>query len=327
LTGIENKVLNVERVKIPNNFYGECVYGFLHLLRKTKEKHDYVLVTEAMAQVAASMGMGVLPKKYGVVVHGSEIFIHAKSKMRKRLFSRFLRKSNDIVCVSNYAKKKLIEEYDIDEKKCRVAEFGLTSDWLKKGSSKKVSMANDKNEFTILTVSRITPRKGHDIVIRSIPYMRRPGVNAKYVVVGKKTSYKDNLESIARKNGVRENITFEGAVPEEKIKNYYDNADVFVMPSRREGSLVEGLGISFLEANSRGLPAIGGYHGGVPEAIIDGETGFLVDPTSPKDLADAVVKLASNSDLLLKMSIRARERIAEKFTINSFSKRISEVLK
>lgn len=280
-----------------------------------------------MAQIAASIGMGAFPEKYGVVVHGSEIFIHAKSKVRKKLFAKFLRKSNDVICVSKYTKNKLLEKYEIDEKKCKVAEFGLTNDWLEESSIRKRSMRRDKKEFKIITVSRLTPRKGHDIVIKSMPYILNSGVNIRYVVVGKKNKYKNKLESIAEKNKVREKVSFEGAVDEKKIKNYYDSADLFVMPSRREGSLVEGLGISFLEANSRGLPAIGGYHGGVPEAVIDRETGFLVDPTSPKDLADAVVELASDKDLLEEMSKRAKKRIEEKFTIDSFSKRILDAIK
>ena len=115
-------------------------------------------------------------------------------------------------------------------------------------------------------------------------------------------------------------------VEDDEIISYYDMYDVFVMPSREEKGTVEGFGISFLEAGARGKPVIGGNHGGVPEVIVDGETGFLVDPYDVQELADAIIKLLTDSKLAEEMGRKGKERVFKYFTSEIMARRTLEVI-
>jgi phosphatidylinositol alpha-1,6-mannosyltransferase len=115
-------------------------------------------------------------------------------------------------------------------------------------------------------------------------------------------------------------------VPEEELNHYYDAADIYVMISRQEGETVEGFGLAFIEASARGLPVVGGRHGGVPEAIIDGRTGFLVDPLDNDDLTRRLLTLIEDPLLRETLGRQGRERVLAEFTARRMAERTIEVL-
>src|SRR6202034_1719112 len=108
--------------------------------------------------------------------------------------------------------------------------------------------------------------------------------------------YRDTLERLAGELGVSGSVTFTGSVPDGALPPYYAAADVFAMPcrTRRAGLDVEGLGIVYLEASATGLPVIGGDSGGSPDAILDGETGYVVPGRSEEALTERLVQLLAD---------------------------------
>jgi len=129
----------------------------------------------------------------------------------------------------------------------------------------------------VACVSRMVPRKGQDTLIRAWPRISAEIRDAVLLLVGD-GPYAPRLKRLARQHGVADAVIFAGAVPWAELPGYYDAADVFAMPcrTRRAGLDVEGLGIVYLEASATGLPVIGGDSGGAPDAILDGETGYVV---------------------------------------------------
>ncbi len=103
-------------------------------------------------------------------------------------------------------------------------------------------------------------------------------------------------------------------MPDEELSAYYNAADVFVMPNREEGTDVEGFGIVFLEANACSKPVIGGRSGGAVDAIADGESGYLVDPSSPQAIAEAASRLLTDPALARRMGEAGRERARREFS-------------
>jgi phosphatidylinositol alpha-1,6-mannosyltransferase len=129
----------------------------------------------------------------------------------------------------------------------------------------------------VVCVSRMVPRKGQDTLIQAWPKVLAEIPGATLLLVGD-GPHRQRLERLAGQLGVSARVVFTGPVPPAELPAYYDASDVFAMPcrTRRGGLDVEGLGIVYLEASATGLPVIGGDSGGAPDAILDGETGYVV---------------------------------------------------
>jgi phosphatidyl-myo-inositol dimannoside synthase len=129
----------------------------------------------------------------------------------------------------------------------------------------------------VACVSRMVPRKGQDTLIKAWPQVRAAVPGARLLLVGD-GPYAPTLKRTAQRLGVAGDVIFTGPVPWAELPGYYDAADVFAMPcrTRHAGLDVEGLGIVYLEASATGLPVIGGDSGGAPDAIADGESGYVV---------------------------------------------------
>jgi phosphatidylinositol alpha-1,6-mannosyltransferase len=179
----------------------------------------------------------------------------------------------------------------------------------------------------ILTVGNLVPRKGHDVVIRALPSILAHLPTLLYVIVGEGPN-QEHLEQLARSVGVRNSVLFAGRVPHERLPEYFALCDAYVMPSRDrlEQADVEGFGLVYLEANACGKPAIGGRAGGVPDAIVHGKTGLLVDPGDVDDLSRAIVTLLGNPGLAATMGRQGLERVRASFTWIQVAKRVREAL-
>jgi phosphatidylinositol alpha-1,6-mannosyltransferase len=166
----------------------------------------------------------------------------------------------------------------------------------------------------LLSVSRLIPRKGQDVVLRALPEVLRRVPEAVYLIVGGGPE-EERLRTLARTLGIEQNVRFVGSIPNSEAVDYYHAADVFVMPNRAmPNGDVEGFGLVFLEANACGLPVIGGRSGGTPDAIAHERSGYLVDPTSAAEVAARLVLLLTDSELRSRLGEQGRERVYEQFT-------------
>jgi len=130
----------------------------------------------------------------------------------------------------------------------------------------------------ILTVARLVPHKGQDVIVRALPKLSAEFPNVKYVVVGEGHD-ETRLREIAIELGVEDSVVFAGALSEAELPEAYATATVYAGPSRVDNEInVEGFGISFLEASASGLPVVAGDSGGVRSAVKDGETGMVLPP-------------------------------------------------
>lgn len=141
-------------------------------------------------------------------------------------------------------------------------------------------------------VSRLVARKGQDVLIRAMPLVRAEVPDAKALIVGGGPDA-SRLRRLAASERIEDAIVFAGEVVEEQLAAHYAAGDVFAMPCRsRWANLeVEGLGLVYLEAQACGRPAITGDSGGAPEAVVPGETGFVVRGDDHRALAARLVDL------------------------------------
>jgi phosphatidylinositol alpha-1,6-mannosyltransferase len=146
----------------------------------------------------------------------------------------------------------------------------------------------------VVCVSRLVPRKGQDTLLRAWPDVLAAVPDAVLMIVGG-GPFRKNLETMTERlpHGT---VQLTGPVPAQELPAYYDAGNVFAMPcrTRRGGLDVEGLGIVYLEASATGLPVIGGDSGGAPDAILDGESGYVVAGRDVPALAARLVELLTD---------------------------------
>jgi phosphatidyl-myo-inositol dimannoside synthase len=159
----------------------------------------------------------------------------------------------------------------------------------------------------ILTVGRLQRRKGHDMVIKAIPAIKRIFPQIKYL--------------ISVNIGVPDSVVFAGRVTDEELPHYYAAYDVFIMPSRELNGDIEGFGIVYLEAAAAGKPVIGGRSGGTDDAILDGVTGLRVDGTNSEEIAAAVIELLSDPQKAQAIGEAGYSCVAADFTWDAVAQR------
>jgi phosphatidylinositol alpha-1,6-mannosyltransferase len=173
----------------------------------------------------------------------------------------------------------------------------------------------------LLTVSRLVPHKGHDMVIRALPAILDRAPDTVYLIVGTGPNA-DALRALAQRTGVAHRVRFAGGVPGTDLAAHYHLCDIFIMASREEGGDTEGFGIVFAEAAACGRPAIGGRTGGTVQAVLDGRTGLLVDPRSPDDIADAALRLLDDRDLAARLGEAGRRRVLDEMQYEDIAARV-----
>lgn len=167
----------------------------------------------------------------------------------------------------------------------------------------------------MLTVARLARRKGHDLVLRALTFLKDCG-DIRYVIVGSGED-RSRLEEIVEREGLENRVIFAGRVPDCELPDYYRLCDLYVMPNREVPEVtdsLEGFGISFIEASACGKPAIAGRSGGTSAAVLDDETGYIVDPEDPVELASKIRLLLDTPLLSAEMGRRGRERVERDFT-------------
>ncbi len=160
----------------------------------------------------------------------------------------------------------------------------------------------------LLTLGRLVPRKGQDMMIRSLPGLLADFPDLVYVIAGKGQD-ENRLRAISREQGIHDRVRFTGFVPEESLGAAYRSCTLYAMPCREWADDVEGFGITYLEAAACGRPALAGDSGGAPEAVIHGRTGLLADPNSPRSIAATLRTLLERPALARRLGAQARHRV------------------
>lgn len=184
-----------------------------------------------------------------------------------------------------------------------------------------------KGKRVLLTVARLDQRKGHDIVIRTL--LRLPD-DVVYLIPSRGRE-EGRLRSLVTELGLESRVRFLGYIPDKDLPTLYNLCDIHIMPNRiTEGTQlagdIEGFGISFVEAGACEKPVIGGRSGGAIEAVVDGHTGLLVDPTSESEVAEAISSILDDSDRAKTMGKRARRRIEREFDWRILAQDVLEIL-
>jgi phosphatidylinositol alpha-1,6-mannosyltransferase len=181
---------------------------------------------------------------------------------------------------------------------------------------------------TFLTIARLEDRyKGHDVLLRALPLIRAKVPDARWVVIGD-GPLRSGLEDLADSLGVADAVQFLGAVSDEERNIWLRRAHALAMPSRLPagGFAGEGFGIVYLEAGAYGKPVLAANVAGALDAVRDGETGLLVDPTDQLAVAEAMTRLLLDAELARRLG-RAGAEWAQSFAWPRICERVAAVLR
>jgi len=235
----------------------------------------------------------------------SHFFMWYLSKIEKEL----AKKATLTVTVSKYSSKKIVQLYDVDEKKIRIVPNGVDLKKFKpvKGCKTVRHGIKVNNKQCVLFVGRLVPRKGLHFLIEAAKHVAKESKETMFVVVGD-GPLKNHLISYSRKQGVSDNFVFLGDVNDDLLPMLYNCADVFALPSIQEGQ-----GLALLEAQATAKPVVAFNVGGIREIVLHKETGLLVKPNS-YELANAILNLLSDRSLREKMGFCGRKFVCKNFS-------------
>ena len=240
-----------------------------------------------------------------IYVHGEEVTTVTPGRLHGNRRQYYLQAADKVISVSSFTCDALTREMGLPSEAIALVPNGVDTDFFKPGMPDPDFV--ERHGFTgkkiIVTVGRLVPRKGMDMAIRAMPEVVRQIPEAHFLIIGD-GEYRADLEQMIQEELMQDHITLVGKVTDEDLLRFLQACDLFIMPNRTmpDGD-TEGFGLVFREANACRKPVIGGRAGGAVEAVVDGETGLLVDGNKPAEVAEGIVKILSSPELADRMSV------------------------
>ena len=279
-----------------------------------------------LAPVVQAMRIAAPRMKSLVCAHGVEVWEPLRGIRRSAL-----RRSTLIITPTENTANYVATQQDIPRERVRVLPWALDPDFealtaatATPAAVKAALPANYPEGRVILSVGRWMADeryKGMDTLISTLPRLLHEWTDLQLVLVGEGDD-QGWLEQIADGCGVRKRVHFFSELKYSELAACYSACEIFALPSKGEG-----FGLVYLEAMARGKPVIGGAHGGAPEVIDDGTTGYLVHHGEIEQLATSIEALLKDPALAGEMGKRGLERINREFKFNVFAKSLRKILR
>ena len=259
----------------------------------------------------------LLRRPYYLLAHGTD-FLDDTSTLRRRLkghlrwgkMATFLG-AQQIIANSRYTMERLIA-MGLPAERIDVVHPGVDTEKFRPDINPTAVRQHLglEGQRVLLTVTRLDDYKGVDTVIQALPMVRERFPDVLYLVVGEGVE-RPSLERLTHQLGLTESVHFAGYVSDGDLPAVYNACDLFVMISRAltDRESIEGFGIVFAEAAACGKASLGGRSGGIPDAIVEGKTGLLVDPQDTNAVAEAIIRLLDHPEEAERMGRQGRERV------------------
>jgi phosphatidylinositol alpha-1,6-mannosyltransferase len=260
---------------------------------------------------------------YGIMLYGSELLLLQKrvrtSRLKLAAAKMTLGNAAVLMAVSDWTRRLCLEVlgeigWKPGEVDVRTIPLGTDPEHFHPGLDTCTVRARYglDNGRWLLTVARLVGHKGMDTGLKVVAALRDAYPDLRYAIVGSGPT-QSQLETLARDLGIQGAVRFLTGVPDDDLPALYNCAEIYLGLSRPEGLLMEGFGISLLEASACGIPVIGACQGGIPDAVQDGETGVLVDSTDLRAVVEVVQALLRDQELARRLGRAGRRAVATYF--------------
>lgn len=306
-------------------FNGRRFRFAIHVLLNA-HKYDTIILSHIHLSSVTWIVKALFPStQIMLIAHGIEVW-RKLSTLQKKI----LQKSDRILAVSAYTKQKLVEVHGIDTGKITVFHNTIDPYFIYPVNFNKPRYLldryglepKDRVIFTLTRLSASEKNKGYDYIISAVSHLKTIFPRLKYILAGKYDEReKKRIDSSVEMNEVKDNVLLPGFVRDEEVTDHYLLADVFILPSQKEG-----FGIVFIEAIACGLPVIAGNKDGSIDALKNGELGLLVDPENETEILHTLEKCLDGNgrDVLARKELQ--QKVYEAFGFETFKGNLRKVL-
>jgi phosphatidyl-myo-inositol dimannoside synthase len=260
---------------------------------------------------------------YGILVHGGDLLIlrnqAERSRAKRRTSRALLGSASVVVANSSWTAdlcRRLLDYLGVEgaAQRVRTVPLGTDPTLFRPG----VDQSQVRNRYRLegrrwlLTVARLTSHKGIDTALVALAQLAQDYPDLGYIVVGSGEE-QSTLEAQALKLGISPRVRVLTAVPDDDLPALYNCAEIYLGLSRLMELRAEGFGISLVEAAACGLPVVAGRSGGIPETVLDGETGLLVAADDPAEASTAVRRLLDDGSLARRLGASGRKMVESKY--------------
>jgi glycosyltransferase involved in cell wall biosynthesis len=254
-----------------------------------------------------------------LTAHGTYATLWDQWPLLDRFYRGVLRGATAVFPVSHGTEAKLWAAYGAELSSVSVRTILNGSRSAEMVSAEVARNRRPPDAPVVFSVGMVKPRKGYHVSLKAFAALRQHFPGAVYRIVGRPPdgAYRTHLKGIIRREKLR-GVRFLGTVDPGQLDRLYRAASIFLLLSQEVERHFEGFGLVFLEAGAYGLPCVASRSGGIPDVVIDGESGVLVSPTDARAAGDAMIRLAKDSGLAKRMGQAGRSR-AEHLTWDRYA--------
>ncbi len=240
-------------------------------------------------------------------------FALARRNLWKRFISKLILKSSYLIIVNSHALEREVQGF-VSKKRIEVIYPSLSEELLALAENSAFFTKDSSEAINILTVARLVPRKGHNQSLDAFALLRDQGLRVpiRYYILGDGPLYRDLMEQVKSLH-LQDWVIFIRHADDSQLIEYYQRADIFLMPTERLRHDIEGFGTVYIEAAAFGVPSIASDVPGVDEAVIHEQTGLLTAANSVTDLSVALDRLIHDHALREKLGKQAQIRAFSEF--------------
>ncbi len=288
--------------------------------RKRGIRHIHVHLANAAADIAmlaAEIGSAVEPSRpwgWSFTMHGPTEFYD----LRHFRLTEKVRSARFVVCISDFARSQLMGLTDPDTwDRLHVIHVGIPVEQFTRraeqnGAGHNGAGSNGSGHApTVLYIGRLVPEKGQAVLLEAVAELAARGIEFELALAGE-GSLRPELERIAARLGIAERVAFLGAVGQGELRDLYERAAVFCLPS-----FAEGVPVVLMEAMAMGVPVVTTRIAGIPELVVDGHSGVLVAPGRVDEVAGSLSHLLEDAELRRRLGRNGREAVIRGFDAES----------
>ncbi|MBX7258306.1 MAG: glycosyltransferase family 4 protein, partial [Candidatus Hydrogenedentes bacterium] len=277
--------------------------------------------------IIAYMANLVAKKPYALFAYGYEFLKYRHRPLMQSVLRAVYARARTVAAISRFTRDALAG-FGVDDKRIAMILPGappakpVADDVLERVRTKYVL----EDRKVILSVGRLIPRKGHLALVRAMPRVLEQFPDACLIVVGRGPMMME-CSRAACELGIRDAVRFPGYIPDSDVTALYALCDVFALPTGGDDDAhVEGFGLVFSEAHAHAKPVVAGRAGGVSDAVLDGETGLLVEPGDEESTAHALIRLLAHPELARTLGENGRKRVETELNWTVFTRRLLEAV-